>query len=242
MSTQPQAIQPTTKNPSEPQLPLVWVIENDSGTRFTISESFGQRFRIVEFCNVAEWHMTNATECEKPDVLIADLKLPDGFFLNVMADSPEISQIPTVVISALDDAETIDRAFSLGVADYLSKPFSKTLLLAKVERLLKPAKGPCPDSRSNSNDMELPKIPETLTAMEKRLFETLWSNQNRDARSLCIGLYGEHSPAREKTLKVHLCRLKKKLMESGWRLQAGSTYHLERLDLDNPIILKNMGS
>lgn len=61
---------------------------------------------------------------KNPDVIILDLLLPkkDGFeVLKEVKASPELAQIPVVVVSNLGEDEDIKRAFSLGADDYFVK-------------------------------------------------------------------------------------------------------------------------
>lgn len=59
-----------------------------------------------------------------PDIIVLDLVLPkkDGFLvLETLKASKQFKDIPVVVVSNLGQHEDLDRAMSLGVADYLIK-------------------------------------------------------------------------------------------------------------------------
>lgn len=59
------------------------------------------------------------------DLILLDLSMPkvDGFeVLATVKDSPELSRIPIIVMSANDDNEIIARCLNLGAIDYLIKP------------------------------------------------------------------------------------------------------------------------
>jgi DNA-binding response OmpR family regulator len=69
---------------------------------------------------------------EPYDVLLLDLMLPgmDGFEVcQRLRAEPTTSTLPIVVISALDDQESRERAMSLGATAYYSKPFRPLELL-----------------------------------------------------------------------------------------------------------------
>lgn len=60
------------------------------------------------------------------DVIISDLNMPemDGFtFLETVKRNPYTANIPFLVTSALVEADDIQKAFSLGATDYITKPF-----------------------------------------------------------------------------------------------------------------------
>lgn len=72
---------------------------------------------------------------EDPDVILLDIMMPglDGFrVLERLRADPRHRDTPVVVISALDDMDSIVRCIRGGADDYLAKPFNATLLNARV--------------------------------------------------------------------------------------------------------------
>jgi len=76
---------------------------------------------------------------EKPDLLITDITMPamDGYaVLRALQDDPETASCPVVFLSGQRDFSERVRAFRVGVVDYVTKPFTREVLLKKVERVL----------------------------------------------------------------------------------------------------------
>ncbi len=74
---------------------------------------------------------------EKPDLIITDLKLPGMHGLDVLeALNKKGLHIPAIVMTFHGSEETAIRAFRLGAADYLIKPFDIDDMLAAVNRAL----------------------------------------------------------------------------------------------------------
>jgi signal transduction histidine kinase len=74
-----------------------------------------------------------------PDLVLLDLVMPelDGFgVLEAMRADPGLSSLPVVVISAVEDTESIARAIETGAVDCLSKPFDPVLLAVRVRTAL----------------------------------------------------------------------------------------------------------
>ncbi len=72
----------------------------------------------------------------KPDVITLDILMPemDGWsVLSVLKADPTISQIPVIMATILDEKK---KGFSLGAADYLSKPIERETLLKSIKRLV----------------------------------------------------------------------------------------------------------
>jgi PAS domain S-box-containing protein len=76
----------------------------------------------------------------KPDLIILDLMMPemDGFAVaEKLKKNPETSQIPIIVLTALDQEESAKRVLSLGAKGYLVKPFEPEALLFTLQEFLK---------------------------------------------------------------------------------------------------------
>jgi CheY-like chemotaxis protein len=76
---------------------------------------------------------------DPPNLVLLDLNLPgqyDGFEVcRRLRSDPATSKIPVVIISALDDQESRNRATEAGATSYYTKPFSPIALLKEIERL-----------------------------------------------------------------------------------------------------------
>ena len=72
---------------------------------------------------------------DKFDLILLDIMMPemDGYeVLEYMKASDELRHIPVIVISALEEVQSVVRCIKLGAEDYLNKPFDPTLLKARV--------------------------------------------------------------------------------------------------------------
>ena len=74
------------------------------------------------------------------DVIITDLMMPnmDGIqFCEAVKKIKEYEHVPIIMVTASDSQEDLTRAFEVGVMDYISKPFSRTEVLARINSALK---------------------------------------------------------------------------------------------------------
>ena len=72
-------------------------------------------------------------------LLLLDLMMPgmDGFdVLRVMKYHTWLDEIPVIVISAAEDTANIERAYDLGVTDYIRRPFERIMVLRRVKNAL----------------------------------------------------------------------------------------------------------
>lgn len=72
-----------------------------------------------------------------PDLIILDILLPDGSGLDFCRDIHESLMVPVLFLTALGKTGDMLRGYQAGAVDYLAKPYSIDLLLAKTEALLR---------------------------------------------------------------------------------------------------------
>lgn len=75
----------------------------------------------------------------EPDLIVTDILMPyvSGLELISIIKSNESRKVPIIVLSGLDEEDTVMEAFQLGADDFLTKPFNPTELAVRVKRLLK---------------------------------------------------------------------------------------------------------
>lgn len=81
-----------------------------------------------------------AAQKEKPDLILLDIMMPemDGYEVcRQLKATEELSNIPVIFISALNDTNDLIKAFQAGGVDYITKPFQAEEVLARVATHLK---------------------------------------------------------------------------------------------------------
>ena len=116
----------------------VLIIDDDPVNRMLMSK-FMQR----EGCQTQEV-ADGATACrlilEKPfDMILLDIEMPEmnGFdVLQRIKSNKDTATIPVVMVSGLEDTQSVIKAIELGADDYVTKPVSRTLLRARTNAIL----------------------------------------------------------------------------------------------------------
>jgi DNA-binding response OmpR family regulator len=81
-----------------------------------------------------------SSENYPPDLILLDIKMPniDGFEVcKLFKEKDKLKDIPIIFISAIDDIEIKVKAFEQGGVDYITKPFEKEEVLARIKTQLK---------------------------------------------------------------------------------------------------------
>ncbi len=116
----------------------ILIVEDSESIRELISDALAQvgAFDVLEATDGPSG--LQAAVDEKPDVLLLDLAMPGMDGLQVMEELREADRLmPTIVITAHDEPQTIVRAFRLGAKDFLQKPFQVRDLWSSLEKALR---------------------------------------------------------------------------------------------------------
>lgn len=211
----------------------IWILEDDKACQFVYEEILGIRYRITFFDSLDPFKAALMGQ-ERPDLLIADIRLPGDSFLSLLKteDSMPI-RVPFIVVSSVDDLDALRLCFKYGARDYITKPFGKSELIVKIERILGETA-----SRENTiavNPTSLTvlyrgKHSSALTSKEFQIVSQLREapGNRRTREELTLGVWGDTNVG-PKTLDVHLANLRRKLEPIGVRLEfvSPNSYQLE---------------
>jgi sigma-B regulation protein RsbU (phosphoserine phosphatase) len=120
--------------PAEKSAALL-VVDDNEDNRYTL----GERLKRLGYVNIA--FATNGREAiealrARPcDLMLLDVMMPEMNGYEVLAQLREderLRHLPVIMISAVDQVESVIRCIELGAEDYLQKPFNPTLLKARV--------------------------------------------------------------------------------------------------------------
>jgi len=154
------------------------------------------------------------------DLLLLDINLPDGSGFDICKSVRAISEIPILFVSARTGETDQLLALSIGGDDYIQKPYSLSVLLAKVKVILKRHQKGAEDVFVHE-DLEVDFVRKevrlagktlTLKGMEYKLLAFLIKNRNSELtkEALFKGVW-EDSLTGDNTLNVHIRRLREKI-------------------------------
>ena len=156
------------------------------------------------------------------DLVLLDLMLPkiDGF--GVCELIRRQSQVPILMLTALDGEEQQLRGFRLDIDDYVTKPFSMPVLLEKIRVILRRSGGGGEESclryrdlmvNLDAREVVLDGQPLDLTAREFELLHTLLSAPGRvfTREMLLAKLWGYDFFGDERVVDSHIKNLRRKL-------------------------------
>lgn len=204
----------------------LFIVEDDSGIANAVAaqaQAWNLQTHIVQdFSNV----MHEFAEFS-PHIVLLDIMLPffDGY--HWCSEIRRVSKVPIIFVSSASDNMNIVMAMNLGADDFISKPFDGSVLMAKIQALLRRTydfganvpvlehRGALLDTGENSLVFGDEKI--TLTKNEYRILLCLMENKGKvvSREKLMERLWETDLFVDENTLTVNVNRLRKKLDAAG---------------------------
>ena len=116
----------------------ILIVDDSEINRALLKEILGDSYEYLETENGVRAMEILRGRADISLVLL-DLIMPemDGFdVLRVMRCYSWLEEIPVIVISAAEDTASIERAYDLGVADYIRRPFERVMVMRRVQNVL----------------------------------------------------------------------------------------------------------
>ena len=114
----------------------VLLVEDEQTLAMIIKDTLEENDFIIHTANDGEEGLSLFFELH-PDVLVADVMMPKMDGWEVLKTIRKYSKVPVIMLTARSEERDELQGFSLGVDEYISKPFSPKILVARVEALLR---------------------------------------------------------------------------------------------------------
>lgn len=176
-----------------------------------------------------------AVQNNKIDLMILDLMLPgiDGFEVTKqIKNNPDVPDVPIIILSAKGEEADVVTGLELGADDYISKPFSPKILIARVRSLLR---------RKTSRDIKEPEDQPQLIHIFDIMIDTVRYKVEAGGRNIDLtysefnilsflirrpgwvftrqqivdAVRGENYAVTERSIDVQIVGLRKKLGDHG---------------------------
>jgi DNA-binding response OmpR family regulator len=163
-----------------------------------------------------------AFQREQPDLAVLDINMPRMNGFDLAQKLRERSRIPLIMLTARSEEEDVVRALSLGADDYLTKPFSPKILLARVKALLRRVGIEAEETVSLGGlsldvaELTLSGLPRgtvRLTPLESRFLQLLFVHAGKTVSTdrLLVHVWGNRAGGNRQLLKQLVHRLRHKI-------------------------------
>jgi two-component system, OmpR family, phosphate regulon response regulator PhoB len=202
----------------------ILIVEDESSIQQLLEYNLkaeGYRTRLVETGE----DVRPAINDEMPDLVLLDWMLPGMSGIDacrLIRARPETQSLPIIMLTARGEETEMLRGLSTGADDYIVKPFSMPELLARIRSVLRRSNPDTVAEEIRLGDITLNRMNHRLTRgardislspTEFRLLEHLMQSPGRvySRAQLLDRVWGESADIDERTVDVHVGRLRKHL-------------------------------
>jgi phosphoserine phosphatase RsbU/P len=180
--------------PSERVLPRILVVDDNDDNRYTLTLYLDlEGYTAVETANDGEEAIARL-QANAFDLVLLDVMMPkvDGYaVLTWIKDQPGLRDLPVIMISALNEMNSVVRCIELGALDYLMKPFNPVLLKARLSSSLEKKR-----LRDEINS-HLRRLEDEIQAARQLQMGMVPQTFPEPTAAFPVDLYGRMEPARE---------------------------------------------
>ena len=204
----------------------ILIVEDETRIRFLLRDYFAREknFTIYEAENGLE--ALNIFKEKKIDLIILDIMMPVMDGLTALIKIREVSTVPVVLLTAKGQEEDKLQGYDYGADDYMTKPFSPNVLVAKVKALLKRTIESVDSSTQEFNGLSINKLSRevkvngevlSLSPKEYELLVYLIDNEgvalSRD--TILDNVWGLDYYGDIRTVDTNVKRLREKLLDKS---------------------------
>ncbi len=141
----------------------VLLVEDNSGTRILLKKILTRKFYCKVYTANDGLEALKMIQIHKPDFIILDYMMPqmDGYeFLKEIRYKKDYHDIPVIMITAINEKLALKKVLSLGISDYILKPFNIETTMEKIAQIMY--------NRNNTLHRKLDGLEKRIETLEKR--------------------------------------------------------------------------
>ena len=208
----------------------VLLVEDEEDIREMVHFNlFKERYKVL-LASDGQAALDIATN-ENPDLIVLDVMIPkvDGFEVcRTLKKDIETKKIPIIMLTAKGEEEDVIKGLEVGADDYITKPFSPKVLLARIKAVLRRTKTVLKGSKSvfTINDLKIDHLKRKTFIKDKEInltyteFQILHLLAQKSGWVFTRGqivdsIRGENHAITDRSVDVQIVNLRKKMGEQG---------------------------
>ena len=203
----------------------ILIVEDELRIRFLLRDYLiKDNFNVFEASNGQEGLLMISSH--KIDLVLLDIMMPVMDGLTMLEKLREVSTVPVILLTAKGEEEDKLQGYDYGADDYITKPFSPKVLMAKVKALLKRTRNDVDSSSQEFNGLTINKLSHevkvhgneiSLSPKEYELLTYLITNEgialSRD--NILDNVWGLDYYGDIRTVDTNIKRLREKLLDKS---------------------------
>ncbi|MFZ9643165.1 MAG: nitrogen regulation protein NR(I) [Candidatus Methylopumilus sp.] len=200
----------------------IWIIDDDKSIRWVFEKALARtEMAFKTFSSAPE--ALNALDDETPQVIVSDIRMPNGSgldFLQVVKQ--RLPDVPVIIMTAYSDLESAVAAFQGGAFEYLAKPFDVDQAIEVIRRAVDESQHQTPEAPVVEETPEIigqaPAMQDVFRAIGRlsRSHATVLINgESGTGKELVASALHRHSPRADKPfIAINTAAIPKDLLES----------------------------
>jgi two-component system nitrogen regulation response regulator GlnG len=200
----------------------IWILDDDKSIRWVFEKALARTdLEFKTFSSTAE--ALNALNREQPQVIVSDIRMPNGSGLDFLTEiKQKYPEIPVIIMTAYSDLESAVAAFQGGAFEYLAKPFdvdqAVEIIKRAVDESMRQAVENIPVEETPEIIGQAPAMQEVFRAIGRlsRSHSTVLINgESGSGKELVASALHKHSPRADKPfIAINTAAIPKDLLES----------------------------
>jgi two-component system nitrogen regulation response regulator GlnG len=200
----------------------IWIIDDDKSIRWVFEKALARTdLNFKTFSSIKD--ALQAIKNEEPQVIVSDIRMPQGSGLELLQVIKEkYTHIPVIIMTAYSDLESAVAAFQGGAFEYLAKPFDVDQAIEIIHRAIDESLKQSIQEVSFENSTEMighaPSMQEVFRAIGRlsRSHATVLINgESGSGKELVASALHKHSPRADKPfIAINTAAIPKDLLES----------------------------
>ena len=200
----------------------IWIIDDDKSIRWVFEKALARtELEFKTFSSVPE-AMAALTK-EEPQVIVSDIRMPNGSGLDFLQDiKQKLPDTPVIIMTAYSDLESAVAAFQGGAFEYLAKPFDVDQAIDVIRRAVDESQRQTQETEAPEETPEIigqaPAMQEVFRAIGRlsRSHATVLINgESGTGKELVASALHRHSPRADKPfIAINTAAIPKDLLES----------------------------
>ena len=112
-----------------------------------------------------------------PDLGVFDIKMPGIDGMELLRRVREFSSVPVIFLTSKDDELDEALGLAMGADDYISKPFSQRLLIARIRAILRRQDLERGEAAASTTEAEAPRLERGRLVMDPARHKVIWDNR-----------------------------------------------------------------
>lgn len=200
----------------------IWIIDDDKSIRWVFEKALARtELEFKTFSSVPE--AMAALAKEQPQVIVSDIRMPNGSGLDFLQDiKQKLPDTPVIIMTAYSDLESAVAAFQGGAFEYLAKPFDVDQAIDVIRRAVEESQRQTQETEAPEETPEIigqaPAMQEVFRAIGRlsRSHATVLINgESGTGKELVASALHRHSPRADKPfIAINTAAIPKDLLES----------------------------